>query len=101
MYTNNFGGVVKPSIISSISVRAAILAFATCAALAGQVMAADSPAEAPRKPVNYKPVKRNGVELFCRTDPVTGSRTQKKETCLTQAQVDAERNRGVNIITGK
>lgn len=92
---------MKASIISSISVRVGVLALAACAALtAGQAVAADSQPDT-KKPQNYKPVKRNGVELYCRTDPVTGSRTQKKETCLTQEQIDAERARGVNIVTGK
>lgn len=92
---------MKASIISSISVRVGVLALAACAALtAGQVVAADAQPET-KKAQNYKPVKKNGVEVFCRTDPVTGSRTQKKETCLTQEQVDAERARGVNIVTGK
>lgn len=91
---------MKATIIGSISVRAAVLALAACAALAGQAVAADSQPDT-KKPQAYKPVKKNGVELFCRTDPVTGSRTQKKETCLTQEQVDAERARGVNIVTGK
>jgi hypothetical protein len=61
-------------------------------------MASEAKAEAKN---TYKPVTRDGTEIYCRTEAVTGSRTQKKEICLTKEQVDAERARGVNIATGK
>jgi hypothetical protein len=37
----------------------------------------------------YRQLTRNGQEVFCRREPVTGSRTETVETCLTKAQLDA------------
>jgi hypothetical protein len=39
--------------------------------------------------VGYRRVMRGGQEYFCKKEPVTGSRTDTNETCLTQAQMDA------------
>jgi hypothetical protein len=40
------------------------------------------------KKAGYKLVNTNGEELFCRTEPKIGSRTQKETTCLTAKQLD-------------
>ena len=85
--------------VNRISVRFCVLALAAFAAGSGVALAEEAKPEAKKQ--TYKIVKRDGVELYCRSEPVTGSRTQKKETCLTQEQVDAERARGVNIVTGR
>ncbi len=42
-------------------------------------------------PVRYRVVKKGDQELYCRRDLLTGSRTKAMETCLTKAQLDAER----------
>lgn len=42
-------------------------------------------------PKGYRVVKEGGQELYCRRDVLTGSRTKATETCLTQAQLDAQR----------
>jgi hypothetical protein len=89
---------MKASVISLVSVRVGVLALVACAFVPCTAVAADSKPDAKN---TYKPVNRNGQEMYCRTEAVTGSRTQKKEICLTKEQVDAERARGVNIVTGK
>jgi len=38
----------------------------------------------------YKVVNKNGEKLFCRTDPVTGSRIQTRTTCLTETELDEQ-----------
>lgn len=38
----------------------------------------------------YRRVVKNGQELFCRREAVTGTRTRTNDTCLTQAQLDAQ-----------
>ncbi|HXR51545.1 MAG TPA: hypothetical protein VN762_05365 [Steroidobacteraceae bacterium] len=89
---------MKASVTGLLSVRVCVLALAACAFGPCTAMADDSKADSKN---TYKEVKRNGAEVYCRTEPVTGSRTQKKEICLTKEQVEAERARGVNIVTGK
>jgi hypothetical protein len=41
---------------------------------------------------DYRVVKRGGVEIFCKRELVTGSRTNMTETCLTEQQMEAQRN---------
>jgi hypothetical protein len=67
------------------------------AAGASSQNAATTASAAPQKaeteiPKGYKRKMLNGEERFCRSDSVTGSRTQRTEVCLTRAQID-ERNR--------
>jgi hypothetical protein len=35
----------------------------------------------------YKIVNKNGDRLYCRTDPITGSRIQTHTTCLTESEL--------------
>jgi hypothetical protein len=35
----------------------------------------------------YKIVNKDGVKLFCRTDPITGSRVRTVTTCLTEQEL--------------
>lgn len=39
----------------------------------------------------YRSVSRNGQELYCKREVLTGSRTSSTETCLTAAQIEAQR----------
>jgi len=48
-----------------------------------------TPTKANNIAVGYRRVMRGGEEYFCKKEPVTGSRTDTNETCLTQAQMDA------------
>jgi hypothetical protein len=48
-------------------------------------------------PYGYTRVVRHGTEYFCHKENVTGSRMEKHETCLTQAQIDAQRAAGVDF----
>ena len=50
---------------------------------------AATPTQANNIAVGYRRVMRSGEEYFCKKEPVTGSRTDTNETCLTQAQMDA------------
>lgn len=43
-------------------------------------------------PYGYRRVVMNGLERFCRTDTVTGSRTQKEEVCLTREELQAQQD---------
>jgi hypothetical protein len=49
---------------------------------------ADEKRIADAKKQGYKLVNTNGEELFCRTDPIIGSRVQKETTCMTARQLD-------------
>jgi hypothetical protein len=40
----------------------------------------------------YKLVNKDGKELFCKKEMVTGSRLATRTRCLTLAQLEAERN---------
>ncbi len=48
-------------------------------------------------PYGFTRVVRNGTEYYCHKENVTGSRMEKHETCLTQAQIDAQRAAGVDF----
>lgn len=39
----------------------------------------------------YRMVTRNGAEVYCKRQLVTGSRTNVTETCLTAAQMEAQK----------
>ncbi len=47
----------------------------------------------------YKIINENGVDLFCKTDEVLGSRLRKKTRCLTAAQMEQERTAASNAIS--
>jgi hypothetical protein len=38
----------------------------------------------------YKIVNKDGEKLYCRTDPITGSRIQTHTTCLTERELIAQ-----------
>ena len=46
----------------------------------------------------YRQVTKNGVEYFCRREPVTGSRTEVVDTCLTKAQMDSMTDSGQDLV---
>jgi hypothetical protein len=96
-----------------LSVCILVAAVAGCAghpqqpaATAGQPVAATAPAAAAttKAPVTrqvpvdasnvaevqragYKIVNKEGQKLYCRTDPITGSRLQTRTTCLTEQEL--------------
>lgn len=41
---------------------------------------------------DYRVVKRDGVEIYCKRELVMGSRTNMTETCLTAQQMEAQKN---------
>ena len=55
--------------------------------------AADQAAAAPKKPeatsAGFRLVTRNGQEVYCRREQMTGSLTRVSETCLTKPQMEA------------
>lgn len=46
----------------------------------------------------YRRVKKGDEFLYCSKDDITGSRTQKVETCLTEAQLQAQRQDGQEVM---
>lgn len=66
---------------------------ASSASTAGPTPAAAKPAiPAKLAAANYRIKQKNGEELYCRRELLTGSRTRSTETCLTAAQLEKERN---------
>jgi hypothetical protein len=49
-------------------------------------------------PYKYQLIRRNGVEFYCHSEPVTGSHTQKKQICQTKEQIEAERTSTSNTV---
>jgi hypothetical protein len=45
-------------------------------------------------------VTKDGTEIFCRDDTVTGSRAQHEKVCLTAAQLKASQENGQNFLNG-
>jgi dienelactone hydrolase len=56
----------------------------------------ETPQASRNKPLNkdYRRVTRNGKELFCRREVMTGSRTSSSETCMTEAELAMSAERG-------
>lgn len=65
-----------------------------------KTFAAQPTAAARKSPSNRKMrrVVRNGQELFCSSEPVTGSRTQVVERCLTAEQIERERQSSQDML---
>ena len=95
--------------IRSLSVCIAALALGACATTEPPKSGSTSPQGAApaakaaggatdKTPNSYKLVKRNGQDVYCRREEVTGSRTAVREVCLTQAQMEAERRGAVDLI---
>jgi hypothetical protein len=63
---------------------------ATAPAAGAAPAAATKITDSTKIPSGYRRVVMNGQERFCRREPVTGSRAQVPEVCLTKAQLDAE-----------
>jgi hypothetical protein len=83
---------------------------AACALGACATTAPATQATVPAKPVavpaasaatlpGYRRVVRNGQTLYCINEIPTGSRMME-ETCLTQAQMDSEREKARNFTEG-
>lgn len=50
----------------------------------------------------YKVVNKDGEKLYCRTDPITGSRLEKRTQCLTAQELDdqmRDTQRAMNHMT--
>jgi hypothetical protein len=66
--------------------------------------ATDSAAKAAvsEKPIDrakgYRRMVKNGTEYFCRRESTTGSRTDVEEVCMTQAQMDAQRDNTQDLL---
>ena len=64
---------------------------ATAAAVAAPKTAKDPTA-------GYRKVVKNGQEVYCRKESVTGSRTEVMETCLTLAQIETARENSQDLM---
>ena len=70
-------------------------AAASSGSTAGQDLAGSKSSSVP---YGFTRVVRNGNEYFCHRETVTGSRMEKHEVCLTQAQIDEQREKGVDFL---
>ena len=69
---------------------AAVAAPATATAAPATAAAAASDKNEPPKYAGYRRVTKNGVDLFCSREGMTGSRTRTIDQCLTEAQLNAQ-----------
>jgi hypothetical protein len=111
---------MKISMVGVVCVCVGSMSLAGCATgtsaakPAGNTSATSTPSASPGKPKvvytvadaktaamipdGYQLIRRNGVEFFCHSEPVTGSRTQKKDICQTKEQMEADLNRTSNTV---
>lgn len=90
-----------PRLVLEVPVIVLSIALASCAANPPEATGAVAPAPAAApvaaaasdKPATsragYRLVTRNGEQVYCRREAVTGSLTRVQETCLTQAELEA------------
>ena len=95
MTRQNFARLFLAAAVSTLAACAAnepVKQAATAAASTSPSATAAAPAGAPGKSTppgfGYRRMTKDGVEYFCRREGVTGSRTEKAETCQTQAQIE-------------
>jgi len=93
-----------------VLVAATLVALAACAGQPQQASSSTAAASAAGSgtdlagsksgtaPYGFTRVVRHGTEYFCHRENVTGSRMEKTETCLTQAQLDEQRAKGVDFL---
>jgi hypothetical protein len=62
--------------------------------------ATSTPAKASSHSGYTRVVSRDGTELFCRNDDMTGSRVQHQKVCLTEAQLQADEQNGQSFLNG-
>ena len=107
MKSKGIGGLL---VITAASVLAACASQAPVSP-AGSAAAAAPAAAAPvagapstaalasdNTPSGYRRVVKSGVEYLCKTEGVTGSRTETFERCLTKAQMDAAREKDQEFV---
>jgi hypothetical protein len=95
--SGNIVAAMTKALTGRLLVAAAVSALAACAAPAPQT---DAPAasgvtavgQASKSSADYRRVTRNGQEYYCKRQKVTASLTRVVETCLTAAQLEAQRN---------
>jgi hypothetical protein len=90
--------------VRSFVILAAAATLVACAAQPPTVPA-HPPAETTAGNVNIpagytRIVRADGTELFCRDDPITGTRTQRDKSCLTAAQLKASQDAGQAFLNG-
>ena len=85
--------LVTRFVISAVTSGLTACASQAPATSSAPVSAAATPqSDATSIPKGYRRVVRDGEERFCRYDNKTGSRTEKIEVCLTQAELQAEQS---------
>lgn len=92
--------------MGSLLVAAAVSALAACAAPAPKdvapaptgVTGVTAAGQAGKSSADYRLVTKNGQELYCKRQKVTASLTRVVETCLTAAQLEAQRNNAQDYI---
>jgi len=52
-----------------------------------------------QKHAGYKLVNKDGEKLYCRTDPITGSRLQTKTQCLTEQELYDQMHQTQNAMS--
>lgn len=70
----------------------AAAATAPAASAADEQKRADNEALLRAQAAGYKLVDKDGKQVFCKKEMVTGSRLATRTRCLTLAQIEAERN---------
>jgi hypothetical protein len=90
--------------VRSFLILAGASALVACVTPAPTIPAAPSVAAHPidgLKTSGYQHVvSRDGTELYCRDDDVTGSRVQHDKVCLTPAQLKASQDNGQDFMQG-
>ncbi len=81
-----------PPAASATAAPAADAAKTQDAAAPVEMKRADNDALLRAQAAGYKLVTKDGKEVFCKKEMVTGSRLATRTRCLTLAQIEAERN---------
>ena len=81
------------SVTSTPAVDSSAAAATTSAPAAAQTVTvpASTVGATPGKVYGRRKVVRDGVEYYCKREKTTGSRLQSKESCLTMAQLEQQR----------
>ena len=82
-----------------VAVAAPAAATATAKGPATRQVKVDASNVAEVQRAGYKVVNKDGEKLYCRTDPITGSRVQTHTQCLTEQELYDQINETQNLMS--
>jgi hypothetical protein len=89
----------QPAQLGAAQPQPATVASVTDKATAVRQVPVDASNAAEVQAAGYKIVNKDGEQLYCRKDPITGSRVQFQTTCLTAQELYDQQHQAQNAMS--